>query len=224
MAKVIFRGVTLDSRTARMMDVVALRARPKIVPTQGSFSTSVKASGGTHSGSGAIDLSVRRLDDPRVNAIVKLMRQVGFAAWHRLVSDGFKAPHIHGIAVDAPGLSDQAAQQVASLRRGRNGLKSQALDPHRDMKLPVIAFEKFLADTRTGEVVDVSQLAAAVSASGQITGPVAKALVFMNLPATRQGYTKVQEILGFSGSAADGLPGHHSLARLGDAFGFEVKL
>jgi hypothetical protein len=223
MANVVFRGVTLDSRTARMMDVVALRVRPKIVPTQGSFSTAVDKSKGTHAGAGAIDLSIKGLDDPRVNSIVKLMRQIGFAAWHRTESDGF-TPHIHGIAVGAPGLSPEAADQVVSLRNGRNGLKNQSLDPHRGMKLPVISFEQFLKNSNTGEVVDLSELRAKTQSTGQIVGIAGRAMIQMGLPATRDNYKKVQNILGFFGpSAADGLPGLVSLSRLGDAFGFTVK-
>jgi hypothetical protein len=158
MAKVEFRGVTLDSRTARMMEVVAMRTGPKIIPTQGSFNTSVDASAGTHSAAGAIDLSVKGLDAPRVNAIVKVMRQVGFAAWHRLVSEGPWPAHIHGIAVNAPGLSTAAAKQVAALRRGRNGLANDGLDRHRNMNLPVITFEQFLADTTMEDDVTVEEL------------------------------------------------------------------
>jgi len=224
MAKVEFRGVTLDSRTARMMDVVAMRTGPKIIPTQGSFSTSVAASAGTHSGAGAIDLSIRGLDTPRVNGIVKVMRQVGFAAWHRLVSDGFSVAHIHGIAVNAPGASAGAAKQVAALRLGRNGLANNGLDPHRNMNLAVIAFEKFLTDTNTGAIADLSDLQAQVRNTGRITGVVAGALAAMNLPATREGYKRVQLILGFTGADADGIPGKTSLGRLGDAFGFRIRL
>jgi hypothetical protein len=224
MATVNFRGVTLDSRTARMMDVVALRTRPKIIPTQGSFSTSVTASAGTHSGAGAIDLSVRGLDAPHVNAIVKVMRQVGFAAWHRLVSEGPWPVHIHGIAVNAPGLSTSAAKQVAALRRGRNGLANDGLDRHRNMNLPVIAFEKFLTDTNTGAIVDLSDLQAQVRNTGRITGIVGRAMAAMNLPATRDGYKRVQQILGFTGADADGIPDKTSLSRLGDAFGFRIEL
>jgi hypothetical protein len=146
MATVEFRGVTLDSRTAMMMDVVAERTGPKIIPTQGSFNTSVGPSAGTHSGAGAIDLSVNGLDTPRVNGIVKVMRQVGFAAWHRLASEGDWPAHIHGIAVDAPGLSTAAANQVAALRDGKNGLANDGLDRHRNMNLPVITFEQFLEE------------------------------------------------------------------------------
>jgi hypothetical protein len=224
MAEVNFRGVTLDSRTARMMDVVAMRTSPKIIPTQGSFSTSVGASAGTHSGTGAIDLSVKGLDAPRVNAIVKVMRQVGFAAWHRLPNEGPWPAHIHGIAVNAPGLSTAAAKQVAALRRGRNGLENDHLDRHRNMNLPVIAFEKFLTDTNTGAIVDLSDLQAQVRSTGQITGIVGRAMAAMNLPATRDGYKRLQQILGFTGADADGIPDKTSLSRLGDAFGFKIEL
>jgi hypothetical protein len=141
-----------------MMEVVAERTGPKIIPTQGSFNTSVDASAGTHSAAGAIDLSVKGLDTPRVNGIVKVMRQVGFAAWHRLASEGPWPAHIHGIAVNAPGLSTAAANQVAALRRGRNGLANDGLDRHRNMNLPVITFEEFLADTNMEDDVTVEEL------------------------------------------------------------------
>lgn len=224
MAKVNYRGVILDSRTARMMDIVALRTQPKIVPTQGSFSTDVKASGHTHDGSGAIDLSVKGLTNPRANSIVKVMRQVGFAAWHRLKSDGFDIAHIHGIAVDSPGLSPAAANQVDQLRNGEDGLKNAGPDPHAGMHLPVISFETFLAKTNTGAVVDLSDVIAQVTKTGEVTAAVSAALVAMGLEPTRAGYAQVQQILGFSGQGADGIPGGRSLRRLGDAFGFTVKL
>lgn len=221
MARVAWRGVTVDSRTARMMDVVALRTGPKVVPTQGSFSN-FGPSAGTHSGSGAIDLSVNGLATPSINSIVKVMRQVGFAAWHRFPSRGPWGAHIHAIAVKAPGLSDAAARQVAALRRGRNGLANNKLDRHRNMGLPVIAFEKFL-DVPNKPVVDLSDLIKQVKETGLITGPVARALEEMDAPATRDGYRRVQRILGFTGDDADGIPGDKSLRRLGDAFGFSVR-
>jgi len=204
-----------------MMDVVALRTRPRIVPTQGSFS-SVPASAKTHMGSGAIDLSVRGLGESSINSIVKVMRQVGFAAWHRLPSEGPWPAHIHAIAVNAPELHPQAASQVASLRRGRNGLANNGLDRHRNMGLPVIAFERFLA-VPNKPTVDLSNLVAEVNQTGRITGVVARALARMEAPATRDGYRLVQRILGFTGADADGIPGDRSLRRLGDAFGFNVR-
>jgi hypothetical protein len=106
----------------------------------------VEASANTHRGAGAIDLSVNGLDTPRVNGIVKVMRQVGFAAWHRLASEGDWPAHIHGIAVDAPGLDPAAARQVAALREGKNGLANDGPDRHRNMNLPVITFEQFLEE------------------------------------------------------------------------------
>ncbi|MFE7602497.1 hypothetical protein ACFU6G_35790, partial [Streptomyces sp. NPDC057494] len=40
---------------------------------------------------------------------------------------------------------------------------------------------------------------------------------------TREAYAKWQRHLGFSGAAADGLPGMESLKKLGARFGFEVR-
>ena len=90
------------------------------------------------------------------------------------------------------------------------------------MALPVIAFEKFL-DVPNKPTVDLSDLVAQVKQTGRITGVVARALAAIEAPATRDGYRRVQRILGFTGADADGIPGERSLRRLGDAFGFSVR-
>ncbi len=121
-----WRGVTLDNRSAAMMDEVA-RLCPGVVleAVQGSYSGGVEASAGTHGGGGAIDLETDDYD-----RVVYEMRRVGWAAWHRTPDQSDWAHHIHGIAGPAgPGdLAPAAADQWADYLAGRNGLASGAPD------------------------------------------------------------------------------------------------
>jgi hypothetical protein len=57
---------------------------------------------------------------------------------------------------------------------------------------------------------------------GVFTGPVGDALKAEKLPATRSGYADYQKRLGYTGTAADGIPGPTSLKKLGAAHGFDV--
>jgi hypothetical protein len=102
-------------------------------PLQGSWSGSVGASAGTHSGAGAIDLDARRLTTDQRVQLATVMRQVGFAAWVRGPdgwAGGFDTWHVHGIAVGATGLSPAAADQVDDYRAGRDGLARNGPDYH----------------------------------------------------------------------------------------------
>lgn len=122
-----WRGVLLDDRSAAMMAEVATLTGPTVEPSQGSYSTSVGASAGTHSGPGAIDLAAEQLTPAQRDELVAAMRQVGWAAWLRTPAQGFSY-HVHGIAVGCDGLPPAAAAQVADYFAGRNGLVSRAPD------------------------------------------------------------------------------------------------
>ena len=110
--------------------------------TQGSYSTGVSASAGTHNGGGVLDLSTRGLTRSQINRRVRALRTVGFAAWHRTPADGFSS-HIHAVAVKCPDLAPLAALQVVDLRRGRNGLRGHGLDRHRGMGIKVRSWEAY---------------------------------------------------------------------------------
>jgi hypothetical protein len=129
-----WRGVAVDETTAAMLDEVAARLPDlDLRPLQGSWSRTVGASAGTHSGAGAIDLDARHLTiDQRVQ-VATVMREVGFAAWVRGPdgwAGGFDLWHVHGIAAGVPGLSPAAAEQVADYRAGRDGLARKGPDYH----------------------------------------------------------------------------------------------
>jgi hypothetical protein len=100
--------------------------------TQGSYSTGVSASFGTHDGGGAVDLSVLRQgtytvlwDD--IDPLLRALRAAGFAAWLREYGELYAdSPiHIHAIAIGDRELSAAAAEQLtgpAGYFRGYSGL------------------------------------------------------------------------------------------------------
>ena len=113
-----FRGVTLNARTIRMLLNAERMLGAAFHITQGSYSTRVAASGSTHAGGGAMDTN-----GPRGwNTAVAALRRAGFAAWHRTPAQGPWNHHIHSIALGDSSASASAKAQMASFRRGGNGL------------------------------------------------------------------------------------------------------
>lgn len=126
MKRVSVDGRTLNKRTADMLHMAEQRLGYGLTVTQGSYNKGgVAQSAGTHDGGGAMDISVRGIN---VNEVVRELRAVGFAAWHRLPSQGDWPEHIHAIAIGDPELSSGAANQVKQYLNGTNGLKNQARD------------------------------------------------------------------------------------------------
>jgi hypothetical protein len=123
-----WHGVTLDARSAAMMDEVARLCDGILIdPTQGSWS-GADASAGTHSGAGAIDIAAVNLPQSHRDKIVYEMRRVGWAAWLRTPAQSDWPYHIHGVACAEPGLSGAAKDQEQDYYAGRNGLASNAPD------------------------------------------------------------------------------------------------
>lgn len=118
-----YGGVTVNRRTAAMLGHAVKIAKTAFSMFQGSYTSAVAASGGTHSGGGAVDLG------PAKDSIVGALRASGFAAWRRTPAEGF-SPHIHGIAVGDPTMSAAAAQQVKDFNRGLNGLAGGGKDTY----------------------------------------------------------------------------------------------
>jgi hypothetical protein len=141
-----WRGVTLDARSAAMMDeVVKLCPGISVQPSQGSWSGAA-ASAGTHTGAGAIDIEAASLTQPERDAIVLAMRQVGWAAWHRTPQQGGWGHHIHGVAMGEPQLAPAAKDQCLDYVDGRNGLANNAPDDGpRDFDHVGITWEQYQA-------------------------------------------------------------------------------
>lgn len=122
MKRVTWRGRTFNLRTVAMIEAVERKVGFEIPISQGSYSTTVEASGGTHDGGGAVDWGSTSPE------VVLAARQVGFAAWLRDPTQGPWPWHIHAIAIGDSDLASLAASQVTSYRSGRNGLASNGLD------------------------------------------------------------------------------------------------
>jgi hypothetical protein len=114
-----FRGERLNARTIRMLlSAEAMLGRAFNI-MQGSYSTRVAASGGTHSGGGAMDTDNAGVGWPRATSA---LRRAGFASWTRDPSQGPWGWHQHSIAIGDPSASPSAKRQVQSFLRGGNGL------------------------------------------------------------------------------------------------------
>lgn len=95
---------------------------------QGSYHSGTTASGGTHDGGGAVDLSIKGLDEDQVDALLVALRGRGCAAWHRTPDQGDWGPHVHAIDSGDTDVSDEADWQVSEYAAGRNGLASRGTD------------------------------------------------------------------------------------------------
>ena len=137
-------GMTLNQRTLAMLAQAQTLYGGEIdltghAITQGSYSNSVEASFGTHSGGGAVDLSVLRRDTYTVfwddiEPVLRALRAAGFAAWLREYGELHPdSPiHIHAIAIGDQELSPAAQEQLtgeAGYFRGFSGLPVSMYGP-----------------------------------------------------------------------------------------------
>jgi hypothetical protein len=133
--RVRFGSKIVDRRTSEMLAEAERLAQvedPTIRDfrlTQGSFSTHVGASAGTHSGPGSFDMYTGAYTSEQKEIIGMALREVGFASWRRRAIPGKWREHWHGIAMDTEGLPPVAARQVKSYLNGRDGLAGNREDP-----------------------------------------------------------------------------------------------
>lgn len=125
-------GIVTDARTAAMLAEVQRRFGQRLYYAQGSYRGGrTAASGSTHDGGGAVDVRTVPLgsDHKAKMRLVKLLRQVGFAAWYREAIPGTWGEHIHAIAIGCDDLSSGARWQVGQFLLGHNGLSNIGPDP-----------------------------------------------------------------------------------------------
>lgn len=156
MSRVQWRGHKFDAQTRDMLVELDKLVGPNIAirPTQGSYSTAVGASAGTHAGGGAVDLSVggAGLTPDQVKIVVFLARRVGFAAWHRAASEGPWSDHIHMVNKTCADLSPQAESQVKAYANAKSGLASGKPDKHMALGAPRTAtWKSYLANWKTAK-------------------------------------------------------------------------
>jgi hypothetical protein len=138
--RISWRGVTANRRTVEMLEITELRGLMPLAPLripQGSYTTGVSASAGTHSGGGALDISVRDLTTAERDRVVRELRETSFAAWYRPYLAGVWPAHIHAIAIGDKEMSAAAAEQVVQYRNGQNGLANHGADNGPDVPIHV---------------------------------------------------------------------------------------
>jgi len=123
-AKTTHDGKTVDCLTDAALLEAERRLGYPLTIVQGSYNRGgVSQSAGTHDGGGAVDLSPWDWEKK-----VRVMRAVGFAAWHRPAIRGVWAEHIHCILIGNQKLSPAAAAQVVDYRNHRDGLAGHGPD------------------------------------------------------------------------------------------------
>ena len=138
-SKVWFGGVQTDARTAKALAYAEKQAGLQFACSQGSWSTSVSASGSTHAGAGVVDIRVGLWSNTQRAKVVRALRDAGFAAWLRTPAQGFPY-HIHAVLIDCKGLSDSARRQTVLYDEGRDGLDSMHRDSNAYRPDPKVAF------------------------------------------------------------------------------------
>ena len=124
-----YDGVKLNERTKAMLREAERILAPRLSYLQGSYNAGgVSASAGTHDGGGAVDVAAARLTSSQRTQVVRVLRQVGFAAWLRTPAQGSWPYHIHAVAVSDPDLSSGAQHQVGDYYLGLNGLANRGRD------------------------------------------------------------------------------------------------
>ena len=113
----------VDWKTRAALEEAERRLGYTLTIYQGSYNTTVKASAKTHWGGGVVDLAPWDHENK-----VRVLREIGFAAWYRPKSRSWD-PHIHAVMIGHEKLHPQAADQVTQYRNGTDGLVGHAKDP-----------------------------------------------------------------------------------------------
>jgi hypothetical protein len=145
--RISINGHQLNRRTYEMLEYAAQLYGGAIditssAITQGSYTSAVEASFGTHAGGGAVDLSVMApgtftILEEDIEPLIRALRLAGFAAWYRdfnQLYDGSPV-HIHAIAIGDRELSLAAREQLAGPHGyfwGYDGLPTDGGTPTRD--------------------------------------------------------------------------------------------
>lgn len=117
-------GRTVDWLTKSALLVAEERLGYPLTILQGSYSRGVSQSAGTHDGGGVVDLA--GYDAERK---VRVLRQIGFAAWHRTPRQGDWGEHVHAVLIGNDKLSPAARAQVrAYIANTGNGLAGSLSD------------------------------------------------------------------------------------------------
>lgn len=128
---------TVDWKTRAALEEAERILGYPLTLTQGSYNPGgVNASAHTHDLGGVVDL--KPFEAKRK---VRVLRSIGFAAWHRLPSQGPWPEHVHAVLINHGNLHPQAQAQVDDYRKGLNGLAGHAKDPTpRPSPIPIFKY------------------------------------------------------------------------------------
>ena len=165
--RVSFRGVTLNSRTIQMLMQAERALGKQFRITQGSFSTSVSASGSTHAGGGAMDTNDAGAGWLKAQ---QALRNAGFAAWWRHPWQGPWNDHIHSIARGDPTASPSAKGQVADFLHGGDGLAGYANGAWKILQTHVAKVHAGEMVVPSGPADEIRRVLAGNNTAGGVTG------------------------------------------------------
>jgi len=163
------RAMVVNRRTKEMLELTEHQTGIDTIITQGSYNTSVSASGGTHAGGGVVDLRVTQYTDAERNKLLAGLRAVGFIAWFRTPSQGDWPYHIHIVAKGDADLSDAAKAQVAQANAGTNGLANHAPDTS-NLNVPTFDWTEYIT-----MLTDIINRVAAVESKITADNPLGRA-------------------------------------------------
>lgn len=142
-ARTTHQGYPVNARTLAMLRAAEEVWGRRYTLTQGSYSPGADpTSAGTHDGGGTLDLDAEGMSTARRTAAVRALRQVGFAAWLRDLSQDDWPWHIHAVAVNDTDLASPAQRQVGAYYEGRNGLRGNG--PDDGPRVPKVTYEQYL--------------------------------------------------------------------------------
>lgn len=123
--RVTFRGRLMDKKTEAFLRAMEARLGYELTVVQGSYTNSVGASAGTHSGGGVVDLAA--WDHERK---VQVAKRLGAFVWYRPAIPGVWGSHIHLGIRDHGNLSPEAKRQQDDYdaHPPRNGISGHAED------------------------------------------------------------------------------------------------
>jgi hypothetical protein len=136
--RVVYNGALMDQKTKAFVQAMEAKLDYPLTILQGCYNPGgVKPSGGTHDLGGVIDLVPWDFENK-----VKVARELGAFAWHRLPIPKVWGEHIHLGIRNQGNLSSEAQTQQVDFdgTPGRDGLAGHAVDPNKFHPDPSVTF------------------------------------------------------------------------------------
>lgn len=160
---IAWRGATVDRKTVELLKIAERRLGYEIDVIKGhSVAGSGSVSATTHNKGGVCDLQPADHEDK-----VKVLRDLGCAAWFRPAIAGLWTDHVHFVVCRHGNLDPAAARQVVSYDAGRNGLANNGIDPNRyHPNVPDFSYDKARNDNVLRRKIEAAQRTIAESRAG----------------------------------------------------------